>query len=92
MPFYEEEKQRNGRLIFEKIRASVACFDEVHHQTRRKQNNPVDCFVAESPCHEVSAGRDTEWFYRFPLQNKKSTHYSVYFLVVHHQGLEPGTP
>ena len=57
-----------------------------------KQNNPVDCFVAESPCHEAECTARTLNGSEITRIKQKSTHYSECLLVVHHQGLEPGTP
>lgn len=39
-----------------------ANYSLVHHQTRRKQNDPVNRFVAESPCQEAERYANADWY------------------------------
>ena len=62
-----------------------ANYSLVHHQTRRKQNNPVNRFVAESPCQEAERYANADWFLQVSAIKQKSTHFRECFFLVHHQ-------
>ena len=66
----------------------------VHHQTRRKQNLSVNGFVAESPFqeHKQGAVRLANGMPDDTILNIFLYKENTILEVVHHQGLEPGTP
>ena len=58
----------------------------VHHQTRRKQNDPVNRFVAESPCQEAECLHERWLVLESLCYNTKKHSLSWMLFLVHHQG------